>query len=185
MTISKILKIGVLIFVVGLIIFAFILFATIKTKSTSLNEYEPYKEWIGKTVTLNKETVLFIDKMYNYNNDYPYALMDSLHAQWPYIDERKNLPQSDLEEIIKYPVGTKLTLEKAIQYTNGVSGSSSPVIFGTIIYNEKSYKISYQWGERDVSKAFDKIEKCWQFHQAPWQDKRDTAFYALPIAKLW
>jgi len=110
-------------------------------------------------------------------------LLDSLHPQWQYKDEQKEI--GDIEEISHFPKGTVIKLEKAIQYTNGVSGSSYPTIFGTIIYNEKEYKVSYQWGKIDLGKHYDKVEKCWQFHQAPWQDVRDTAFYVLPTANFW
>lgn len=184
MTTKRIMGIIALVIVVVIAGFIFILYATIKTKSTSLNKYEPFKEWIGKTVTLNKETVLFKDKIpMNNNSDYPYMLLDSLHPQWRYVDEQKSI--GDIEEIITFPKGTVLKLEKAIQYTNGVSGSSYPTIFGTITFEGKTYKTGYRWGERDVSKAFDKIENCWFFHQAPWQDKQDTAFYAFPTANWW
>lgn len=170
----------------GLVLFGFLLYATIKTKTTNLNKYEPFNEWIGKTVILNKQTVLFKDKMYmNGNSDYPYALLDSMHPQWQYIEERKNLSEPDLEEITTFPAGTELRLEKAIQYTNGVSGSSYPTIFGSIRYHGETHKIGYQWGTMDLGKRFDKVEKCWQFHQAPWQEKADTAFYALPTANFW
>jgi len=179
--IMGIVAIGILVVVIG---FIFILYATIKTKSTSLNNYEPFKEWVGKTVTLNKETVLFKEKIrMNSNSNYPYMLLDSLHPQWRYVEEQKAI--GDIEEIIRFPVGTSLKLDKAIQYTNGVSGSSYPTIFGTITAHGMDYKVGYQWGERDVSKAFEKIEKCWFFHQAPWQDKQDTTFYALPTANFW
>lgn len=171
----------VLVAVIG---FVFILYATIKTKSTSLNKYEPFKEWIGQTVTLNKVTILFKDKIpMNDNSDYPYMLLDSLHPQWRYIEEQKEI--GDIEEIISFPAGTQLRFDKAIQYTNGVSGSSYPTIFGTIIYNGQNYKIGYQWGTMDIGKSFDKIEKCWQFHQAPWQTSADLNFYALPTAMFW
>jgi len=179
--IMGIVAIGILVVVIG---FIFILYATIKTKSTSLNNYEPFKEWVGKTVTLNKETVLFKEKIrMNSNSNYPYMLLDSLHPQWRYVEEQKTI--GDIEKIIRFPVGTSLKLDKAIQYTNGVSGSSYPTIFGTITAHGMDYKVGYQWGERDVSKAFEKIEKCWFFHQAPWQDKQDTTFYALPTANFW
>ncbi|MDX3917419.1 MULTISPECIES: hypothetical protein [Olivibacter] len=121
----------------------------------------------------------------NDNTDYPFILLDSLHPQWQYVEERKNMAVPDLEEIVTFPAGTKLRIEKAVQYTNGVSGSSYPTVFGSISTNGKSYKMGYQWGKIDIGKSFDKIEKCWHFHQAPWQQKTDTAFYALPIANFW
>lgn len=158
MTTKRIIGIVALVILAVLIGFIFILYATIKTKSTSLNKFEPYKQWIGKTVVLNKETVLFKESIPMIDNsDYPYVLLDSLHPRWRYVEEQKKM--GDIEEIIGFPAGTQLRFDKAIQYTNGVSGSSYPTIFGTIIYNGKDYKVGYQWGERDITKAFEKIGK--------------------------
>lgn len=184
MTTKKIMGIIVLVVigVIGLLIF--IIYATVKTKSINISKYEPFKEWVGKTVTLNKETVLFKDKLStNHSSDYPYLLLDSLHPKWQYVEEQKSI--GDLEEIIRFPEGTIFKLEKAIQFTNGVSGFSYPYIFGTITIKGKEYKTGYQWGEIKMGKKFDKEEKCWQFHQAAWQQEQDTAFYALPTATLW
>ncbi|GAA4800025.1 hypothetical protein GCM10023231_30980 [Olivibacter ginsenosidimutans] len=185
MKIKKIMGIIVFVAISGIVFFIFILYATIKTKSTNINQYPPFKEWVGKTVMLNKETIVFkenITKM-NPNDKYPYTLLDSLHPRWEYLREQEKL--GDVTKINVFTAGTKLVLEKAVQYTNGVSGFSSPTLFGTINDGNKEYKIGYQWGQMDIGKWFDKIEKCWQFHQAPWQDRPDTAFYALPEAKIW
>ncbi len=179
MTRKKIMSIAAMI--TGL--FVFILYATIKTKSRSMDGYEPFKKWVGKTVVLQRETVLFEEN--NPRKGYPYFLTDSLHPEWQYAQDRKNLPEPELVEIVTFPAGTKLKIEKALQFTNGVSGSSYPTVFGIIHKEGKAYKINYQWGTMDIAKFFDHIEKCWQFHQAPWQDKADTAFYALPQAEWW
>ncbi|MFC6098830.1 hypothetical protein [Olivibacter domesticus] len=184
MTTKKIMGIIALVIVGGIGFLIFIIYATVKTKSTNLNKYEPFKEWIGQTVLLTRETVLFEEKLRsNENSQYPYTLLDSLHPKWQYAQEQKNI--GDIEEIVKFPACTTLKLENAIQYTNGVSGSSYPTIFGTITVNGNTYKTGYQWGTMDIGKSFDKIEKCWQFNQAPWQDVQDTTFYALPTANFW
>lgn len=184
MTTGKIMGIIALVIVGGIGLFIFFLYATIKTKSTSLDKYDPFKEWVGNIVTLDKEVVVFEEKVkMNSNSKYPYVLLDSLHPRWEYIREQEEI--GDVTEIKIFPAGTKMMLEKAIQYTNGVSGSSYPTIFGTITDNDKAYKVSYQWGEQDVAKSHYKIEKSWKFHQAPWQTEQDTAYYALPRADWW
>jgi len=186
MTIKKVMSIIAVVIAGGIGLFVFVLYATIKTKSTSLDQYEPFKEWVGKTVTLYGETVLFEEKVkMNSDPTYPYMLLDSLHPQWQYAEERQHMPEPDLEKITVFPAGTKLKIEKAIQYTNGVSGSSYPTVRGTIIQDGREYRMGYQWGHRDIGKAYDGIEKCWSFNQAPWQTRQDTAYYALPEAKLW
>ena len=174
----------VLVIVAGAGFFIFILYATVKTKSTSIEAYAPFNEFVGKTLTLQRETVLFREKMPTYDNSaYPDILLDNKHPRWQYIAQLENL--GDIKKIVKFPAGTKFTAEKAVQYTNGVSGFSYPTIFGTVFYDGTKYKIAYQWGDIDISRSLDKIDKCWRFHQAPWQDKQDTAFYTLPKARFW
>ncbi len=184
MTIGKIMGIIALVIVGGIGLFIFFLYATIKTKSTSLNKYEPFSEWIGKTVVLHTETMLFKEQMrMNPNSKYPYTLADSLNPGWEYI--LALVENGSVTKIATLPAGTELSLERAVQYTNGVSGSSYPTIFGTLKSNGKEYKVGYQWGDLDLSKNHYKIEKSWKFHQAPWQAEQDTAFYALPKADFW
>ncbi len=182
MSVGKI--IGIVVFSV-IVLFIFWLYQTVKTKTTSLNKYAPFKEWVGKTVILNNNMKLFKYKTYNSMEDknYPYILMDNRHPDWEYL--HRLIESDDVEQIIEIPKGTSLKLEKAVQYTNGVSGGSTPVIFGTITSNDVDYNVSYQWGSKDRVRWFDNIPEYWCFHQAPWQEEVDTTFYYLPIAKIW
>lgn len=173
-----------LVIIGGIGLFIFFLYATIKTKSTNISKYPPFQEWVNKTVILNKETTVFEEKIkMNANSKYPYILLDSLHPRWEYIQQQEEI--GDVTKIKIFPAGTKLILEKAVQYTNGVSGSSYPTIFGTLKSNGKEYKVGYQWGEINLSRYFDKVPESWQFHQAPWQPEKDTTYYALPKADWW
>src|SRR5690606_38532489 len=108
---------------------------------------------------------------------------DSLHEGWENILELEE--NGDVTKITTFPIGTELSLEKATQYTNGVSGSSYRTIFGSIKSNGKEYKEGYQCGKLDLTKKYYQIEKCRKFDQAPWQTKQDTAYYALPKADFW
>lgn len=184
MSVRKIVGIIITIGMVAMLAFGFFLYATIKTKSTRISQYSPFKQWVGKTVTLDKGTVLVSEKVKLYSeNGYPYLLLDSLHPDWPYIEERIQLGDYTLVE--RFPAGISFQIEKAIQFTGGVSGSSTPFVFGKIHHGGKSYGVAYQWGTMDITKFMDKVNASWYFHQAPWQSARDTAFYALPEAKWW
>lgn len=182
----KVIKRLLWVIFLGIGLMLFILFVTVKTKSTNLKNYKPYKELIGKKLVMQKETYLFEDEeTFIPNGDFPYTLMDELHPRWPYFQEAKLTPGVDVKQVLRFPKGVVFHVEKAIQYTNGVSGSSTPVMFGRIDYQGKTYKISYPWGERDIDKAYRNVPECWQFHLAPWQDKADTTWYALPTATFW
>jgi len=184
MSVKKIMGIIITIGMVGILAFGFFLYATIKTKSTGISQYSPFKQWVGKTVTLDKETMLISEKLKLYpENGYPYLLLDSLHPDWPYIEERMQLGDYALVE--KFPAGISFQIEKAVQFTGGVSGSSTPFVFGKIRHGGKSYGTAYQWGTMDIAKFMDKVDASWHFHQAPWQPKADTMFYALPEARWW
>lgn len=183
MTRGKIINITATVILGGIGLFIFMLYATIKTKSTGIDDYEPFKSWVGKTVTLDKQTVVFQEKIRMVdNNHYPYLLLDNQHPHWQYVAEQQRL--GELTEIKIIPAGATLTLEKAVQYTNGVSGSSYPTMFGSISDGDTTYKIGYPWGQRDFSKP-SSDPKPWQFHQAPWQLEQDNKHYYLPTAEWW
>ncbi|QQT27656.1 hypothetical protein [Sphingobacterium spiritivorum] len=186
MKVKKIVIILAMLAAGGIGLFIFILYATVKTKSTDISTYSPFKEWVGKTVTLKKEMFLLEqDKNQIEEPVYPYLLIDSLHPQWQYAEAQKNNSNSDIKIIGKIPVGSKLSIEKAKQYTNGVSGFSQPALLGTLKNGEKEFKISFEWGDQNISKAMDGIEASWLFQQAPWQETKDTSYYILPQAKWW
>lgn len=184
MSVKKIMGTIITIGMVAMLAFGFFLYATIKTKSTRISQYQPFKQWVDKTVTLDKETVLISEKVKLYpENGYPYLMLDSLHPDWPYVAERIDLGDYALVE--RFPAGSSFHIEKAVQFTGGVSGSSTPFVFGKIHHGGKSYGAAYQWGTRDIAKFMDKVDTSWYFHQAPWQPKADTVFYALPEARWW
>lgn len=109
--------IGIVVFVV-IVLFALFLFQTIKTKSTSLNNFVPYKELIGKTVVLNNDVILYKYKNSAevFHSNYPYFLMDSKDPDWISIPNFVEI--NEIETIFEIPKGASLKIEKAIQYTN-------------------------------------------------------------------
>ena len=180
------MKIVALSVIGGIAAIIFILYVTVKTKTTGLNDYEPFKSLIGKTFTLQRDTYLFDDEdSFDKIPDFPFTLVDELHPQWSYYQEGKVLPQIKITEMMALPKGVTLTVEKAVQYTSGVSGYSYPTLFGTISYRGQTYKVVYHWGERDIDKSYENTDKYWTFCQAPWQERPDTSYYALPTAKFW
>lgn len=184
MSVKKSMGIIIGIGIVAVLVFGFVLYATIKTKSTGISRYSPYKEWMDKTVQLDQEAVLLTEKVRLFDDrTYPYLLLDSLHPDWPYLAERIKL--GDYILVAKLPADAAFHIEKAVQYTGGVSGNSTPFVFGTVSYGGKSYKVGYQWGTMNIGKFMDKVKACWQFHRAPWQTETDTVFYELPEARWW
>src|SRR5690606_2470632 len=123
MTAAKIIRMIALVGIGGIVLFIFSLYFTIKTKTRSINKYQPFSEWVGETVTLDIETVIFEEKVkMNSNRKYPYTLLDSLHPNWQYRLDQERL--GDVTRITDSPSRTKLQLERAIQHTNGVHAST-------------------------------------------------------------
>ncbi len=48
MTGKRILKVVAALIAGGILLFIFMLYATIKTKSTGIDKYPPFREWVGK-----------------------------------------------------------------------------------------------------------------------------------------
>ncbi|WP_126973360.1 hypothetical protein [Gynurincola endophyticus] len=175
----KIKKILLWSIAISLVVFVLMFIYVIKTKSADISRYTPFSEWIGKTVILPVETVLFEDRD-PFNKKYPAILYDSLHPDWQQVEQRKQSATDAHHTIRIFPAGSRLTIEKAMIYTNGVSGFSTAMLFGTISDSSKNYPVSYKWGTYSAGRAFDQLKECWSFHQAPWQLQRDTSYYYLP-----
>lgn len=181
---KKILKVILLggILVVGL--FIFILYITVKTKSTSLNNTAPFKELIGRPLTLNTTTWL-IQVTPTRNKDFPYVLIDEGHENFQWFKDRMKSTPPEVVFVDSVPAGAGVIFEKATNYTNGVSGFSVACLFGTLTYHGKEYAIEYTWGKESISRRMEGRSNTWTFGWAPWQSKRDTHYYAIPDAQWW
>jgi len=181
---SKIGNIILLVGVLGLLMFGVILYATIKTKTSSLNKVAPFDKLIGQTVRLNREAYL-MQEIPARNDDYPFVLMDPEHENFQWYIDRTVIDPPETVILDTIPAGTPITFEKAIVYTNGVSGHSTPCIFGRLVINGKDYRVEYSWGKLDLAKWFDQEKKSWKFWRAPWQEAPDTTYYEIPAAQWW
>ncbi len=181
---GRFMKILTIIGVVFIVVFAFSFYMSIKTKSTDISKHQPFQQYVNQTVTLQQEAVLY-KELKPFNNNYPYTIIDDMHPLWEYYQRLSISDQKELTKIKTFPAGTKINFQKAVNYANGVSGNSTPLIFGVILDGAKKHKVGYQWGEKSAMRFFDGVKKCWFFHQAVWQQQKDTSFYALPVAKWW
>lgn len=176
----SIVKISILcwsIFGLAFVIMCFYMFYQVKTKTISLDQNEPFNTWVGRTVTLNRETVLFRSNMNKFNNNYPHELCDSLHPLWDYKNHESSTNPQRCEISAVFPAGTTLRIDKSEQYISGENIYT--FVSGTIESNGNTYNVVYHWGRIDRIKEFAKIKKHWFFHQAPWQNTVDTAFYEI------
>lgn len=175
---------GVLI--IGALI-SFLIYATVKTKSTSLDQVAPFSSLIGETVVLQQDVDLLREvelKLYTHDA-YPYLMTHLGHARYQQHQDRMANAPSEIELVVRIPAGTEVTFEKAVNYTNGVSGFSYPSLFGTLSHEGKQYKVDYVWGEEMIGLNMKDKEETWRFAQAAWQDKVDENYYAVPKGNVW
>lgn len=180
----RVVKVFFLVVLVGIVLFCFLLFLTIKTKSTSLVKKEPYSQVLNKPLTFLRDIYL-IDYEYRMKDDYPLLMLDPHHPSFrSYVDAFKEDPPQGIY-VAKIPAGQHVIFTNAVMYTNGVSGGSTPCLFGEINYQGTVYKVSYHWGDQSISRNFDHIPESWSFPMAPWQSKLDMKYYELPTAQWW
>jgi len=184
-TAKKVLKIIIICVVVGFFLFVFALFQTCKTKSTSISKRDPFKEVIGKELIIKRPVRLFMPKDPD-KTDYPYAISDTNQVSWEsYMSGlQANEPEIKLSDSIKE--NAKVVFDKAVIYTNGVSGFSRPKLFGTLTSTEgNTYKVEFCWGKYESGYPWKGSHQPYKFSIAPWQEVQDTAHYYLPSAQWW
>ena len=96
------------------------------------------------------------------------------------IQYRLNEKPATLLLVDSLPKASMVHFQNAIVYTNGVSGSSQPYLFGLVNDRGNGYSVAYQWGVNKPEKWMYGDKSSWQFPMAPWQNKPDTAYYSLP-----
>ncbi|MFV0540028.1 MAG: hypothetical protein ACK5MZ_02165 [Aestuariibaculum sp.] len=170
----------VLVIVVSIIsILIMVAYYLTKTRSKSLNDTEPFKPLIGKTVTLIKPVYLFQEKKIK-NKAYPYHLVDDSHHDYQWYLNRindKTVPQ-DVFLIDSIPEGATLQFDKAEIRQYGWGGGGNYCLLGELNFQNKTYKIEYSWNE--ILGLFQGEER---FLQAPWQTVKDTKIYKVPAVK--
>ncbi len=165
-------------------LFIFFLYATIKTKSTSLHQVAPFKQYINQTVITNQDIFLMTEKDVP-DGKFPYIVLDSAYAGFQWYVDRSKLSPPEVTLLDTIPAGSSITFTKAVNYTNGVSGLSKACLFGKITLQDKEYLIYYPWGKRSERMWLEGKYDQWEFRLAPWQTEKDTNYYTVPDAQYW
>lgn len=169
-----------------LVVFAFMLYVVLKTSSTDISKYAPFQAYVGRSVTLQRSATLFRqDDTFVENRAYPYSMVDTAHRQWQYFQDGMAQEKPEVSQVDTLPPGTTITIDKAMSYRSGVSGFSSTFVFGRVLVGDKTYYLSYRWGDIDLAKLLDKQDAYWTFDRAPWQMTADSSYYALPHVGFW
>ncbi len=163
------MKISTIIYI-GLAVIAFVvlaLYEALRTKRKDVNDQSPFKELIGKTVTLQRDVILAknIEAFY----------LEELH----FITEDEELFDG-VKKIAVLPKGTTITIESATFLTNGTSGSTTSNIVGSVFVKllNKEMKFEYSWGEYHLI-CLEEPCNYWVFPKAVWQKKQDFKKYFI------
>lgn len=163
------LKTVILIFI-GLVICALLtLHYLTKTRTKSLNDTEPFRPLIGKTVSTLRPVQVFRKKKTK-NKDYPYDLYE--------LGSGTRYPGSDgfeREPLDTVPQGAALRWEKAEIRHYGWGGDGAYCLLGSLRFEDTEYKVEYVWNDITGDPKGKK-----RFMQAPWQAIKDTTVYDVP-----
>jgi hypothetical protein len=163
------MKISTIIYIaIAIIVFVVLaLYEALRTKKKDVNDQSPFKELIGKTLTLKRDVVFAknIDAFY----------LEELH----FITEDEVLFDG-VQKIDVLPKGTKIKIESVTFHTNGTSGSTTSNIVGTVFVKalNKEMKFEYSWGKYHLI-CLDEPCDYWLFPKAVWQDNEDTKKYFI------
>jgi len=101
---KRVLKIALLVVIGAIFLFCFMLYATVKTKSTSLSKITPFQEIINKPLTLVRDVELFVEEFPS-NDDFPNLITDRYQRNYQNLHERLTIEEPDAKFIVKIPAG--------------------------------------------------------------------------------
>ena len=164
---------------IGIVLFILMLYLTLKTKTTSLERITPYKESLKRELVTVRPVHIF-ELLEPTKSDYTYAMSDTNQYYFQVLESETgaDIPLTKLKDSI--PAGATIYFENAVNYTNGVSGSSTPRFFGTISYKEKKYPIEFVWGRYTYKSHPENLRPGFTMDLAPWNNSVDTTIYYLP-----
>lgn len=118
------------------VILAFIglLYFTLKTKTKNVTAVEPYTAFINQKLILERD-VLLVKNRDAYVFEKPFLIVEMDDVLDEEITEK---------QLIK--AGTPLTINKATLFTNGTSGGTTSVVFGSIATKNGEIEFEHVWG---------------------------------------
>ncbi|CAM3461660.1 hypothetical protein [Zobellia roscoffensis] len=156
-------------FVVFIFLIAGIIYLAFRTKTKDLSKQFPYNEIIDKTLT-TKQPAYIAANYEHFVEEHPYIIeMDTTHFY------------GTIDSIYTLPIGTPLKIEGANAYTKPVSGSTHPIVLGSVFVKEldTTVKFEFYWGENPTYGLYEHKDNYDIYPLAPWQEG------ALPFKYFW
>jgi len=147
--------------VVGILVvlFAILLYFTLRTKVDDISKIAPYKSITGTHQT-TKQVSYLVENYKAFVQENPYLL--KLNKDF----------YSKVGAVYEIPIGTKLRIEKTKTFTNGVSGATHTYVLGFIYVEELQKEVAFEFswdGEKPLE--IEQYEDYLRYPLTPWQDQ--------------
>ena len=133
----------ILIIFISILIFAGLLYWTLRTKTKIVTNVEPYAGIMNKKLELDRDVLLV-------KNRSAYV-----HEKAFLIVERNQVLDKEITERHLLKAGTTLTLNRAKLFKNGTSGFTASVVFGIVSTDLGDIEFEYVWGDEHTTLASD------------------------------
>lgn len=125
--------------VLVILVFIGLLYWTLKTKNKNVTNTEPYTTFMNQKLILDRD-VLLVRNIDAFVFEKPMLIIEVNDVLFDGITNK---------ELIK--AGTDFTLTKATLFTNGTSGGTTSVVFGTIRTKHGNVEFEHVWGNEHSS----------------------------------
>ena len=157
----KKLHILILAFVFIILVFVGFLYLTLRTKSKTVSHLQPYSEVIGEKLILDTDVLL----IKNLNH---YVYVNSF-----LIVEKNQFLSEEITEKHILKAGTPLVINGAKLFKNGVSGTTTGVVFGKVSTDFGEIEFEYIWGNEHTTLSIDE-PNYFTFPKPIWKNENDT-----------
>lgn len=154
---SSLLKIGTVVIFL-LIAYLVFLYFSIRTNDKDVSGWAPYHEILNKELTLVEDAIIVRN-------------LDEFSQETPYLLLAKDVELFEgVQKLFELPQGNQITFTSAKHFHNGVSGFTSPMLFGEI-ENPQGELIffEHQWGEQKMTLDADEPLQ-FSYPKALWQE---------------
>ncbi len=152
----KFLGVIVSIVIILVLLFVGLLYFTLKTKTKTVTEEAPYVSYMNTDLVLARDVILV-------KNDPAFVFEEALKLVEDDVPLFDGVTQ---EHFLK--AGSNIQLHDAKLFTNGVSGFTQSIVFGTVATEAGEFGFEYAWGD-EHSTLSNEIPNYFTFDEPVWE----------------
>ncbi len=162
----NVLKIIGVVVLLSTVAFIGVLYLTLRTKTQIVSDQEPFSSFLNQNLSLERD-VLLVHNLEEFS-------FEQIHK----IEEKGANVYEGVTVFKELEKGTSITFEDAKLFTNGTSGFTTCVLFGTVYLESQEIKFEYHWGDQQIS--LDKNDKgYWTFSKPIWKSQQFDKKYFI------